>query len=103
MSRFESIKEDRIGKLEALKKLGVNPFPGDRFERESVESAKIKDGQLVKVAGRIMAKRGHGKLIFVDLVDASEKIQLMLKADILSEEIWKLVELLDTGDFVGVE
>ena len=103
MSRIDSIKDDRRSKLDSLKQLGINPFPGINVDRISIETARSQTGQTVSVAGRLTAKRGHGKLMFADLQDATAKIQLMLKSDVISPDLWSVVVLLDTGDFIQVQ
>lgn len=97
--------EQRKKKLEELVGLGINPFPSksDRdFSAAQVRQEKdslIKEQREVIVAGRLMAQRGHGKLIFADLADESGKIQLVFKEDSFGEK-FKDLRLVDTGDFV---
>jgi lysyl-tRNA synthetase class 2 len=69
----------------------------DQF-KEITEETKEE----VKVAGRVVAKRGHGKSCFAHLLDGSGKIQIYAKLDVLGEDRFKLFEKLDIGDFVGV-
>lgn len=103
MEPIENLKKVRLEKLEKIKNLGVNPYPS-KFDRLSISTARKKAlSEVVKVAGRVMSFRGHGKLVFADLVDESGKIQLLFKFDILGEEKIKFLELLDAGDFIGVE
>lgn len=103
MEPIENLKKIRLEKLEKIKSLGINPYPS-KFDRESIASGRKKPlGNIIKVAGRLMSFRGHGKLVFADLVDESGKIQLLFKFDILGEEKIKFLELLDTGDFLGAE
>ncbi|MEI7513734.1 MAG: OB-fold nucleic acid binding domain-containing protein, partial [bacterium] len=100
--------ENRKNKIAELEKLGVNPYPSETDR--NITAAEIIDQQdeLIKseknitAAGRIMARRGHGKLSFVDLVDESGKIQAVLRADFLSEKDLEVVALLDVGDFLEV-
>ena len=56
-----------------------------------------------RVAGRIVARRGHGKACFLDLRDGSGQIQLHAREDLLGEEAYELLVDLDLGDIVGVE
>jgi lysyl-tRNA synthetase class 2 len=58
---------------------------------------------VVRVAGRLMARRGQGKLAFLDLVDGSGKVQLAMSLDSLGQEWMERLDLLDTGDVIGVE
>ncbi len=100
----EQQREDRVRKLDALRALGADPF-GDRFDghRPAAEIvAGYVEGQAAVAAGRVRAIRGHGKTAFIDLRDASGKIQLFVKRDVLGEAGGKLLDLLDLGDLVGV-
>ena len=70
----------RMQKLEALRAKGVDPF-GARFDRthlseEIVENFQDLDGSVVRIAGRLMAIRGHGKATFADILDLSGRIQV---------------------------
>lgn len=99
--------EARKKKLEELKNKGVNPYPSisnrDFLANEILDNKEklIDEKRAVCVAGRVMALRGHGKLVFCDLVDESGKIQVVLKADELNDS-FSLVSLLDLGDFIEV-
>ncbi|MFI5208705.1 MAG: amino acid--tRNA ligase-related protein, partial [Gemmatimonadales bacterium] len=101
------VEQARREKLEALKALGVAPF-AYRFDRTHTAAqahALFKDGAegpSVAVAGRLVSLRDHGKSYFAHLEDASGKIQLYLKKDVIGEEAFELVRLLDLGDHVGV-
>ncbi|MGE5453869.1 MAG: lysine--tRNA ligase [Methylocystaceae bacterium] len=97
----------RLDKLDKLRELGVEPY-GGRFER-SCQTSDIRDDfealerQTVRIAGRIMAIRGHGKASFANLRDSSGDIQLYFKLDELGEERYEKFGLLDLGDIVGLE
>ncbi|MGE5380855.1 MAG: OB-fold nucleic acid binding domain-containing protein, partial [Methylocystaceae bacterium] len=92
----------RRDKLDKLRELGVEPY-GERFERTS-SAADIKarfedmEHQSVRIAGRIMAIRGHGKASFANLRDSSGDIQIYFKLDELGEARYELFGLLDLGD-----
>jgi len=98
----------RIEKLAKIKKLAVDPYPSEAEKKYT--TARIRElhpefmasGQTISTAGRIMAIRGHGKLVFADLVDESGKIQIVFKKDNLGEK-FNLVPLLDLGDIISVE
>jgi len=94
----------RHKKLQALREAGVRPF-GGRFEKTDT-FANLKDGfkedRKVKVAGRIMGVREHGKSCFFDIKDHTAKLQLYLKKDNLRES-FRLKEALDIGDIIGAE
>ncbi len=99
--RLASLRRQRLEKLKQLQELGVNPYPSQFEKQIDCVSAQQKLGQRVQTAGRIMAIRGHGGLVFMDLVDASGKIQLWLQKDKTAN--YELVRLLDRGDFLGVK
>ena len=98
------IKSVRIEKLNSLRSQGIFPY-GSRFERsESIHRAlnPFEENKSVTLAGRIIAHRKHGKVVFIDLQDQTGKIQLYLKADILTPERFEIVKDLDIGDIIGV-
>jgi len=101
---LEEIMKNRIEKLEKIRKLGFDPFIS-KFERKHTIPEVIKKGVGKKVitAGRIIGKRGHGKISFADLRGMDGQIQLVFREDVLKAEESKLLELLDLGDFIGVE
>jgi lysyl-tRNA synthetase, class II len=108
MSRLQDTKDQRIEKLEKLKKLGVNPF-AHRFDKKHlISQSRELLGDSTQTAGRVMSVRGHGALVFMDLVDETGKIQLILRKDNLDgkdnpdSKASKVVSLTDIGDFVGV-
>jgi lysyl-tRNA synthetase class 2 len=95
----------RREKLAALEKLGVAPF-GASFETSGdIEHAREKfaEGASFRIAGRISAHRDMGKSHFVDLKDASGRMQIYLQAKELGAETMELFKLLDLGDFIGVK
>ena len=98
--RLSGIREQRIEKIKQLKELGVDPYIGKTERMDVIAEAREKEGEKVKVAGRVMAIRGHGGLIFMDLRDESGQMQLVIKKDNVSEREWMIQELVDIGDFV---
>jgi len=110
----DTIREDlpdligaRLQKVEELRSRGINPF-GKRFEvlhhaADIIAEYPANDGQEVVIAGRLMAKRGHGKASFADLQDFSGKIQIYARVDDLGTEAYDLFKLLDIGDIIGVK
>lgn len=100
--RLSGIREQRIEKIKQLKELGVDPYTGKTERTDVIAEAREKEGEKVKVAGRVMAIRGHGGLIFMDLRDESGQMQLVIKKDNVSEKEWLIQELVDIGDFVQV-
>ncbi|MBI3386012.1 lysine--tRNA ligase [Candidatus Gottesmanbacteria bacterium] len=103
MATIDNLKNVRGEKLEALKKLGVNPFPSVVKRNEAIRQALSMHDKQVAVAGRIRGLRGHGKIMFADLVDESGKIQVVFKADELPAKTFALLPLLDIGDFLAVQ
>ena len=97
----------RREKLEALRAEGIDPFLETRFEVTST-SAIIKsqfeamEGQSVRLAGRLMSKRGIGKVSFCDLQDRDGRIQLYVKFDEMEESAFQRFKKNDIGDIVGV-
>ena len=97
----------RREKLAQLQQEGQNPFAQTKFEFTS-NSAEIKknfeqmEGKKVSVSGRLMTKRGMGKVMFCDLQDAAGRIQIYLKIDEMDEATFERCRKLDIGDIVGV-
>lgn len=95
----------RREKLAALSARGVNAF-GRGFETDgSIAEVreKFSDGVTLRAAGRMTAHRDMGKSHFVDLRDASGRIQIYVQAKELGPEVMEIFNLLDMGDFLGVE
>ena len=97
----------RREKLAQLQQEGQNPFAQTKFEFTS-NSAEIKknfeqmEEKEVSVSGRLMTKRGMGKVMFCDLQDAAGRIQIYLKIDEMDEAMFERCRKLDIGDIVGV-
>jgi len=98
----------RREKLAALQAEGQDPFQQTRFCWDTT-SQRIKDnfdameGKAVKVAGRLMSKRGMGKVSFCDLQDRDGRIQLYARQDEMDEAVYKQFKKYDIGDIVGVD
>ena len=107
----EEIQEQtrfRMEKLKALQESGKDPYEELTYDvtHHSVEitgNYEALAGQTVRVAGRLMSKRGMGKVSFCDLYDRRGKIQIFTKIDNLPEEEYAAWQNLDIGDLVGVE
>ena len=107
----EEIQEQtrfRMEKLKALQAEGKDPYEELTYDvtNHSTEITGDYDsfaGKTVRVAGRLMSKRGMGKVSFCDLYDRRGKIQIFTKIDNLPEEEYKAWQNLDIGDLVGVE
>ena len=95
----------RRKKLEALRAKGIEPF-GIGFDVSGSISEvreQFKEGETLRVAGRITAHRDMGKSHFLDLRDATGRIQIYIHAKEVGPELTELFRLLDIGDFIGVE
>ena len=98
----------RINKMHQIEEHGWLPF-GHKFDvtnysgdiNENFEELAANE-TVVRVAGRIMAIRGHGKTCFMDMQDKDGRIQLYVRKDAIGEENYKLIKLLDIGDIIGV-
>jgi len=97
----------RLQKLKDIEAMGINPFGGKydftNYARDINDNFDELESKQVKIAGRIMAIRGHGKAAFFDIQDNSDKIQIYIKKDNVSEQTFQLYKLLDIGDIVGIE
>ena len=98
----------RRDKLSALQAEGRDPFRITKFDFDTNSSAIKGDydafeGKTVKVAGRLMSKRGQGKVMFCDLQDTAGRIQLFVKIDEMGEEEYNRFKKNDIGDIMGVE
>ncbi len=105
MGREEQIINDRLRKIEELRKQKINPY-AYKFDKKNscVECLKSKLNSKVKTAGRLMLKRDLGKISFAQLQDSSGKIQIVMQEDKTPSEIMQFFKkYIDAGDFVGVE
>lgn len=99
----------RRAKLDQIRELGYAPF-GQRFQWDhhvadirAAEAELEASEETVRMAGRIMIIRNHGKTAFTVLRDRTGDIQLYFRKDQLTETEWKLFKLLDLGDIIGLE
>jgi lysyl-tRNA synthetase, class II len=106
------VLEDRRAKLERIREAGIEPFPHEFSEREEIAEVRAAHEGLApgvetesrhRVAGRIVARRGHGKACFLDIRDGSGQIQLHARQDLLGDEAYAILVDLDLGDIVGAE
>src|SRR5436305_4686197 len=106
----DPLRRVRLEKLAALRDMGIEPYPvtfsrnaeaADLDKRHADRAGGAETEESVRVAGRIRAMRNSG--MFIDLHDASGKIQVFCHKDHLSTEQLALVRLLDIGDLIGVE
>jgi lysyl-tRNA synthetase class 2 len=107
LDRFEAA---RLEKLQKIVELGHDPF-GQRFDghaaitdvRPRCPEQSGVNGDRVRIAGRIMLRRKAGKLRFLDIADATGKIQLLFSRGDLTHGQWELMSQLDLGDLIGVD
>lgn len=101
---LNEIIEQRKTKVKFLKDKGIEPYgfvPHDRLMiKEAIDN--FKEGIPLVVAGRLMAKRSHGKAIFLDIKDGTAKIQVYIKEEIIGKEKFIVLESLDIADIVAV-
>jgi lysyl-tRNA synthetase, class II len=109
---LSDVLRDRREKLERLREAGIEPFPHEFGEREEIAEVRAAHEGLAagsetdsrhRVAGRIVARRGHGKAAFLDIRDGSGQIQLHAREDLLGADPFEHLVHLDIGDIVGVE
>jgi lysyl-tRNA synthetase class 2 len=108
----DDVTHERIAKAKRLRAAGVEPFPHiPRAERTQIaalharhDPSELKAGEhpslTYRLAGRIIARRGHGRTAFVDLRDSSGQIQLAVRQDTLGEQAYERILDLDVGDIV---
>ena len=103
---------ERRRKLESLRAAGIDPYPESFHEHRPVEmilqrhaalSAGEEARESYRVAGRLSARRGHGKAAFLDLEDRTAKIQLHARQDVLGKESFQRLVCADLGDVIGIE
>src|SRR3954451_21311753 len=107
----DRLRAERRQKLNELRAAGVDPFPpgfrdrtpiADVLQRNERLEAGEETDDTVRLAGRLSARRGHGKASFLDLTDRSGRIQLHARKDVLGDAYEGLVDV-DLGDLIGVE
>ena len=114
MDETSELVQQRIKKLEALRKDGIDPYPNDfRVTHSSRDLHETFDplsddelksvGETFCLAGRIMALRDFGKASFIQIQDRKGRIQAYVRRDIVGEAAFQLFKTLDIGDFIGVE
>ena len=105
---LREILQIRRDKLKALQDAGMNPFEITRYDvthhaQEVKDHFDALEGQTVSLGGRLMSKRGMGKVSFCDLQDKSGRIQLYARKDEMDEEAYNRFKKYDIGDIVGVK
>ncbi len=109
MASLDEIRDARLKKLELLKSKGIDPYPAKVPKDFPVDFLKknfdkcVEQAQPISVAGRVMALRGQGAILFAVIFDGTEKIQAIIKKDALGEETFSLfADAVDVGDFISV-
>lgn len=110
-STLNDERATRLAKRAALFEAGQNPYP-EHSELEDyvadieAKYAELADGEdtedVVKIAGRVVAKRGQGKIMFIVVRDATAEIQLFCRINDMDEAAWNALKALDLGDILGV-
>lgn len=102
---LDDIIKQRVAKLKLFKDKGIEPYPNKFLRNYSIYElvSNFMENQEVSIAGRIVAKRVHGKACFCDLRDQNAKIQLYLKSDIVGSDNFLIFQELDIGDFIGIK
>ncbi|UCF79018.1 MAG: lysine--tRNA ligase [Candidatus Eiseniibacteriota bacterium] len=102
------VRDERIAKLDLLRKRGVSPYP-TRFAVTHSCGAVLsnfetleREETVVSLAGRLVSKRKHGKASFGHIQDRSGRLQLYFRQDTLGAELYELLTMLDVGDVIGV-
>ena len=118
----QKLIEDRLAKAAQIRAKGIDPYPA-RYDRThtSIEATKLFEyaeimasnvvgddpehpkTETVRIAGRVMARRGMGKAAFIDLKDGYGSIQTFARQNTMGDEAYEIVNLLDIGDIIGVE
>lgn len=109
---------DRLQKLEDLKASGADPYPAQanfpvedgaaagpvrEFAADLLADAEERTGETITVFGRVLGRRGYGKLAFLDLHDQTGRIQICLQKDLVSAEDFALLKQMNLGDFIAVQ
>ncbi|HVU06885.1 MAG TPA: lysine--tRNA ligase [Candidatus Paceibacterota bacterium] len=109
MASIDEIRKARLGKIELLKKAGMDPYPSKVPRDMCLKDAKASfaefeaSARALSLVGRIMAIRGQGAILFVVLDDGKDRLQAVFKKDELSADLFKLFgEAADIGDFISV-
>ncbi|MBN2374051.1 lysine--tRNA ligase [bacterium] len=112
MSELDIQRDQRLAKIDSLREKGINPYPNDF--RPSIGIPEVLDrykdfadekgsSERLSVAGRLVAKRGHGKTCFAHLLGDGARLQIYSSRDRLGDEEYALFNGLDIGDIIGVE
>ena len=101
--------EEQTKKLQELRNLGIDPYGVPFPEKLSIQDIRshpekfLDQDVLLRIAGRIMAIRRHGKAIFADVQDRLGRIQIYVKKDTIGDDSFGIFKSLDVGDVIGLE
>ncbi len=105
MESISAVLKERLEKINQLKARGTvlyqDQFKPADFIQNLLDS--FQDDKQVKISGRMMTRRIHGKSAFADVHDHTGKIQIYVKLDVVGQDLFDLFQLLDLGDILGVE
>jgi lysyl-tRNA synthetase class 2 len=102
MSRIDEAIQAKKEKRRQLEERGIVVHPYSYDKRQTVSQAREMEGQTVQTAGRVMGYRTHGGVLFLDLVDSTSSIQVMIRQGEVADETWEWLSLVDRSDFLGV-
>ena len=114
MDETSELIQQRVKKLESLRREGIDPYPNDfrvthtskdlHEAFDSLPDEELKSvGETFRLAGRIMAIRDFGKASFVQIQDRKGRIQVYIQKDIVGESAFQLFKTFDMGDFIGLD
>ncbi len=110
MTTVQDLINERLKKLDLLKERGMSPYANDSWQDTEIEDFisefdNLKtNAQTVALAGRVMSKRVHGRLAFVDLYDGTGQVQCVIKSDEIGDDSFDFFDsVVDTGDFIDVK
>jgi lysyl-tRNA synthetase, class II len=112
ISTLEALSAERRKKRDVLEREGIDPYPtrfdrtalaGELHEKYDTLEPDTRTGENVKVAGRLISIRGHGKLVFLTMQDVSGSLQLLVQEANKTKHSAEVLEALDLGDWIGAE
>jgi len=106
---LKDIRQNRISKIDKLKKVGINPYPVKTRKNKTIKETINKQDELIKeekeliLAGRIMSLRPHGGSVFGNIKEKNKGIQFFIKKDTVGDKSFNLfIDTIDVGDFVEI-
>lgn len=109
MASLDELRVVRLGKIEKLKKFGMDAYPASvprdytLSEITSQFESFLESGKTISIVGRVMSIRGQGAIMFVTLFDGTDRFQAVFKKDEIDEDLFNLFsETVDLGDFISV-